>query len=150
MPMMPFDFPTPTIQPDSISEYTPHTYGQGAIRDIILVRNGKRLQSLESDPFVTYDADADYSIEAYTTDTTGRVHFHVYDHNDNKVLVEQLQVREKNESNEEGRLYLFGWDDNVSAPFPWKDVQRNHLLVVTISAVDRRRFDIDRVYLQFS
>lgn len=139
-----------TIEPGSVSEYRPHTYGQGAIRDIILVRDGKRLQSLESDPFITYNADAKYSIEAYTTDTTSRVHFHVYDHNDNKVLVDQLVVREKNDSNKEGRLYLYGWNDEAGAPFPWKDVQRNHLLVVTIAGVDKRRFDIDRVYLQFS
>lgn len=139
-----------TIEPDSVSEYTPHSYGQGAIRDIIMVRNGKRLQSLESDPFVTYEADAEYSIEAYTTNTTSSVHFHIYDYNDNKFLVEQVVMREKNESNKEGRLYLFGWDDEVGAPFPWKDVQRNHLLVVTISGAGRKRFDIDRVYLQFT
>lgn len=63
--------------------------------------------------------------------------------------MEQMHVREMNASNEEGRLYLFGWDDNVRAPFPWKDVPRNHLLVVTISALGGKRFDVDRVYLQF-
>lgn len=99
---------------------------------------------------MTYDEGAEYSIEAYTTESTSRVYFQVYDHNDGEVIIKQLQVREKNATNEEGRVFLFGWDDNTGAPFPWKRVRRNHLLVVTISAVDRRRFDIDRVYLQFS
>lgn len=127
-------------------EYKPRRSSRfGAIQDVLLIRNGRRIQSLHRDPFVKYDPTAKYTIEATVTDTTESVDFQILDRSTDSTLVDERQTR----GARDGRIYLFGSRVKTGRAYEWKGFPIGRLLTVKVSAKDERRMDRDRVYVQF-
>lgn len=124
----------------------------GPIQDVILLQDGRRTQSLRGNPFVTYDASISYSIEAYTTASTIKVHFQVYDWSRDKVVLDAWQRRP---SVSMKRFFMLGTHRGISrCPVAWTGFPIGRLLPVRIVAVTmddngKKRLDRDQVYVQF-
>lgn len=123
----------------------PRSDGYGAVVDIILVRNGRRVQSLFKYETSKLHARSAYSIEAATSPSTTYVRFQVYI--GFKLIIDRVQRRTGVKS-QHGRMYLFGRRRN-GLPFAWSGVPIGKKMKIVVTAKDAVRKDIDTAYLMF-
>lgn len=126
-------------------ELRPRADGYGAVVDILLVRNGRRVQSLFAYDTSKFHAGSAYSVEAAVTPSTAYVRFQVYV--GAKVVVDRVHRRAA--ARQRGRMYLFGRRRD-GLPFAWKGrVPVGKKMKIVVTARDAVRTDIDTAYLTF-
>lgn len=128
-------------------EDIPLNRGKGAVRDAILIKYGKRVQSISKTAFAKYEVNSEYTVEAFTTACTEMVNFVVFDHREDRYVANETQSRSRGSGD---RFYLFGKDDGNGYPKGWRGLKVGNMYSVMISAADNMGIDIDRVYLQFT
>lgn len=128
------------------AEYIPQSEGRGAIRDVILIKNGRRIQGLMKNPNTKYEAGSKYTIEAFTTDSTNEVDFVVYDLTRKRLVAKETQRRPHGSTK---GLYLFGRNEVKRYPNSWNGLSAGHTFSIAISAADDNGADSDTVYLKF-
>lgn len=131
---------TPPPAPPA-DEYDPSRRGgYGAVRDIILVSEGRRVTSLYSSSRIDLGEVRDMSVEAYVASGVDEVDFIVSDSRGRTLL----ESRQKGG----GPFYIRGTDSN-GRPTPWDDVPTGEIIsILVLAQLDGKR-DRDIVRILF-